>query len=165
MAARSTRKIEEEQTIHYVSERKKRAKPGSKMQPPLTPMIDVTFQLLIYFILTTTFRVAEGQIPGNLPTAMGLEQQQEVVDTEPVTLRVIPHGQYLEEAGFVLDGESETRKPEELHALLERRLASLGGKPQLVIEARYTVAWQHVVEAYNQAVRAEWQKIGIRGPQ
>ena len=39
---------------------------ANSIQPPLTPMIDVTFQLLLYFLLTTEFREDEGQIPGSI---------------------------------------------------------------------------------------------------
>ena len=33
----------------------------------MTPMIDVTFQLLLFFLLTCEFRESEGMIPGTLP--------------------------------------------------------------------------------------------------
>ena len=36
------KKIAGDETVHYVSAREKRVKPKAKMQPPLTPMIDVT---------------------------------------------------------------------------------------------------------------------------
>ena len=163
MAARSTKKIPEDQTVHYVPQRKKRGKGGKNMQPPLTPMIDVTFQLLIYFILTTTFRVAEGQIPGNLPTNVG-QQQATSLESEPVTLRLIPRGPALNQVEFSLENENPTSKPDELRKMLASRLAGVGEKGQLRIISRTTVAWQHVVEAYNQAVKAGWKSIGIRAP-
>ena len=56
--ARSAKKILGDETTHYESARKKRARPKAKMQPPLTPMIDVTFQLLLFFLLSFTFRQA-----------------------------------------------------------------------------------------------------------
>jgi biopolymer transport protein ExbD len=140
-----------------------RDKGGKNMQPPLTPMIDVTFQLLIYFILTTTFRVAEGQIPGNLPTNIG-QQQTQALEVEPATLRLIPKGRYLNQIEFALDGDEPTEKPEELRRKLESRLEGLGENAQLRIVSRTTVAWQHVVEAYNQAVAVGWKDIGIRPP-
>ena len=42
-------------------------------QPPLTPMIDVVFQLLIYFILTLHFKEVEGQLLSQLPKEKGLD--------------------------------------------------------------------------------------------
>ena len=41
-------------------------------QPPLTPMIDVTFLLLVFFILTSTFRQMEGQLPGAITSPRAL---------------------------------------------------------------------------------------------
>jgi biopolymer transport protein ExbD len=43
-------------TVHHVSQRTKRGRLKPKMAPPLTPMIDVTFLLLLYFLLTINFR-------------------------------------------------------------------------------------------------------------
>lgn len=43
-------------------------------QPPLTPMIDVTFLLLLFFILTFTFRQMEGQLPGAITSRRALNQ-------------------------------------------------------------------------------------------
>ena len=51
--ARSIKKIEGDETIHYVSPRAKRGRDKARIGVPMTAMIDVTFQLLIYFILTT----------------------------------------------------------------------------------------------------------------
>jgi biopolymer transport protein ExbD len=157
--------VPEDPTVHYVSQRKKRGKGGKNMQPPLTPMIDVTFQLLIYFILTTTFRVAEGQIPGNLPTSQG-PQQEVPVEIEPATVRLIPRGPHLNGIEFALDNAEPTSEPGELRAKLASRLAQMPdpAEAELRIVSRTTVAWQHVVEAYNQAVAAGWKSIGIRAP-
>ncbi len=44
-----------------------RMTPKARVSAPMTAMIDVTFLLLIYFLLTTTFRQDEGQLPGTLP--------------------------------------------------------------------------------------------------
>ncbi len=60
-------KKKDEEVVHYVSERKKRGRPKPKMQPQMTPMIDVTFQLLLFFLLTMTFQKSEGHIPAELP--------------------------------------------------------------------------------------------------
>jgi biopolymer transport protein ExbD len=49
---------------------KKPAEPA-KMQPPMTPMIDCVFNLLIFFILTPSFALSEGFLTTNLPTSSG----------------------------------------------------------------------------------------------
>lgn len=54
-----------------------------KMQPPMTPMIDCIFQLLLFFLLTPSFSANEGYLTTNLPQAegpnMGLQKHLERV--------------------------------------------------------------------------------------
>ena len=51
-----------------------------KVQVPLTPLIDIVFLLLIYFLLTTNFMVDEG-IKIKLPQARAAAPQTEEVIT------------------------------------------------------------------------------------
>ena len=57
---------------------RKRGKRGAGLKeervggPPLTPMIDVIFQLLIYFILTMKIKSVEGKLLSRLPKDKGL---------------------------------------------------------------------------------------------
>ncbi|MFP4052771.1 MAG: ExbD/TolR family protein [Phycisphaerae bacterium] len=75
----------------------------TKFRLSMTPMIDVTFQLLIYFLLATTLIVAEGQIPGNLPR-WGSPEHHSVVPVPTTELRVTAAGSDLTGARFRLDG-------------------------------------------------------------
>ncbi len=56
---------------------KRKRKPGAGLKeekvggPPLTPMIDVIFQLLIYFILTMKIKSVEGKLLSRLPKDKG----------------------------------------------------------------------------------------------
>ncbi len=165
--ARSTRKIQEDATVHYIPPRKKRQKGKAKLEPPLTPMIDVTFQLLIYFLLTATFRAQEGQIPGSLPTTEGLQNTQ-AIKTEKVRLLVIQRGDHEELAAFRFKDEPPERTltdPTELYARLRQMRGSGDEPPPLVIECYSRARWGWTSEAYNQAVRAGFRKIAIQGVQ
>ena len=57
---------------------RKKRRPGAGLKeekvggPPLTPMIDVIFQLLIYFILTMKIKSVEGKLLSRLPKDKGL---------------------------------------------------------------------------------------------
>ncbi len=42
-----------------------------EVKPDMTPMIDVTFLLLIFFIVTLKFKTLEGRLDSNLPKDMG----------------------------------------------------------------------------------------------
>jgi len=152
-----------EEVGHYQSARQQRALPKPRMQPPLTPMIDVTFQLLLFFLLTTEFRVAEGNIPGTLPQApSAATATPEEVPLDPVKILVRPAGELLQQAVFEIEGAAfQLASPEKLYEQLVSRRKQAGGSKEIpvVIHPRYDVRWDFVVEAFNQAVRAEYKNI------
>ena len=57
----------------------------------MTPMIDVTFLLLIFFILTLKFKVLEGKLAAYLPKDVGVNTTQaEPIEKIEITIRVVP---------------------------------------------------------------------------
>ena len=166
--ARSFKKIEGDETTHYIPPRKRRQRPKAKMQPPLTPMIDVTFQLLLFFILTFTFRQAEGQIPSTLPQKSNAVSVDKEIH-RPIHIRLRPvrddrtgamTGCMYEMSGVNIS----IRGAEELFQRLEGRKASLGEgatEVPIVICPREDVAWRYVIEAFNAAVHARFKNIGF----
>lgn len=52
----------------------------------LTPMIDVTFQLLIFFMLTIKFKILEGKLQSLLPLDKGLASTPAKIETEDVEI-------------------------------------------------------------------------------
>ena len=69
---------------------------GGEGKLPLTPMIDIVFQLLIFFIVSTKFRVPEGELEAYLPRDEGAPtkrtERPEDVKEIRVTLRVSQAG-------------------------------------------------------------------------
>jgi len=159
--AKSTRKIEGEDTVHYISQRAKRGRPKPKIAPPMTPMIDVTFQLLIYFILTTTFRQPEGQIPGTLPKAgtSGISTIERL--QTPIEITLHPAGDSNEFVAYEISGE-RISEPKKLRVLLEVRRNQSGNETPIIINARRDVRWRFVVEVFNQVVANEFTNIAFR---
>ena len=158
--AKSTKKIAGDEAVHYIPPRKRRKRGSGKMQPPLTPMIDVTFLLLLFFLLTLTFREAEGLIPGTLPGDMTGEPQP---DAPSVYIKISPAPGNPVLAVFEMKGENrQIRQAEELFQKLQgRRRVAGGAELPVVIEPRKDVLWEHVVNCFNQAVRAGFKKIGF----
>ena len=174
--ALSTKKIAGEDAVHYVSLRKRRERGKVKMQPPMTPMIDVTFQLLLFFLLATNFRT-EGNIPGSIPPK-GMEARQQV-DVQPinVVIRQVGWGrdsrpEYAIETSVTrveIQASPNLPLPEYRRQLaqalfeeLQRRREQTDAaiiKPQ-VGEAGY-VRWGYVVEAYSQTLRAAYKNVGF----
>lgn len=56
------------------------------MQLQMTPMIDVVFQLLIFFVCTTSFQAAEMILPTLLSAAGGVNNQETPLDPELLEL-------------------------------------------------------------------------------
>ena len=157
--ARSTTKIPGEQTARYEPLRKRRLQPKPKMQPPLTPMIDVTFQLLLFFLLTMTFRQAEGVIPGSLPQEAGITTASPV-DLKPIviTIRPVADAAIYEMSGLM----AEIPSGERLYAHLKARQDQLrSAEAPVVIRPEADVPWEYVVEAFSQSVKAKFKNVGF----
>ena len=167
---------------HYQSPRQMRKEPEPTGQPPLTPMIDVTFQLLIFFLLTSTFSEDEGQIPGKLPAVGG--GRGSVIT--PLTINISNDG---EKAEYVIEfngssteainaGPIETGQGQESKDLQKQR--NVGGdelyerlkqlkendgldleKQIIKIEGNGDVQWKFMVQAFNAARRVGFAQVGF----
>lgn len=163
MAITSGKKIEGDETIHHQSPSKQKKKGSPNMQPPMTPMIDVTFQLLLFFILTCEFRESEGMIPGTLPSKGSVAQKvSDKPPPDPITVKVMP-GMTREMATYEMTGVGTAiPTPGELGALLQQRQEKVGSdEVPVVILPMQDVPWGFVVQAFNQAKRVGFKKIGF----
>jgi biopolymer transport protein ExbD len=161
--ARSIKKIEGDETIHYVSPRAKRGRDKARIGVPMTAMIDVTFQLLIYFILTTTFRQAEGQIPGTLPKAGSSGAATVEKLQTPIKITVHPDGPNNTKVLFEVEGFTHKfGTAQELHEILAQRVKTGGTETPVIINARRDVRWRYVVEVFNQVVANQFTNIAFQ---
>ena len=163
MAITTNKPVEGDETIHHQTPSKTKNRPKPPIQPPMTPMIDVTFQLLIFFILTFEFRESEGMIPGTLPNKGSIAQAvTDVPPPDPIEIKVIPSAN-RESARYVLTGVGvEIQSVKELGQLLQQRRDAINStEVPVVIFPSPDVPWGFVVEAFNQAKKAKFQKIGF----
>ncbi|MGC9450229.1 MAG: ExbD/TolR family protein [Oceanipulchritudo sp.] len=89
-----------------MSSRSRLHKGEEKTDINISPMIDMVFILLIFFIVTTVFVEEEG-IGVDKPTPQPPDQQQEERD-EPVILKVTTSNQILFDGNIVTLGRVET---------------------------------------------------------
>lgn len=164
MASRARKPKAGDESVHHVSQRQKRARPKPSMQPPLTPMIDVTFQLLLFFILTMEFRRAEGQLPADLPKQDG-PQAAATVKLEEINIRLRVGGT-TPEAPPIIEierfGQATINNWSELRDVLEdlkKRFDS--DETPVVVKPQGRVRWADVVNAYNQARVAGYKVVGF----
>ncbi len=110
----------------------------------LTPLIDVVFLLLIFFMVTTTFD-RDAKIKINLPTTSNAVA---VAQKDTLELIVDNQGKYF------LDGrEILNNKPETLFRAMSQILDERGSNPPLVISADANANYQSVVTAMDIAGR------------
>jgi biopolymer transport protein ExbD len=128
---------------------------GGDVGSAMTPMIDVVFQLLLYFLCTASFQVAEQSLPTPLP--------QTGVGTAPTKLS--PELQELEMLRLVLKQPGERLQIElngqpcaDVATLRSRltQLAALANLP-LIFDVSAEVRLGHVVSAYDTCLA-----VGIR---
>jgi biopolymer transport protein ExbD len=130
-------------------------------QPNLTPMIDVVFNLLIFFLCTGSFNQPEGLLPTRLPKHHGISAGDELPTTP---IRVVL-GQYGPgDQDYTIRIEQQTQRPNN-YAELAQMLSALRESPaftsesQVIIVASGNVRWDHLVNALNAALAAKFKNI------
>lgn len=162
---------EQEEVIHHESHREKEKKesglPPVKMTVNLTAMIDVIFQLLIYFVVTANFAANEGVLTANVPEGPGTPRPETVPPENALNIRVQSVG--ADGLAYRLSIEGNAQPTDFLD--LARVLISLQFDPnrglngpykpdnKVVIKPDPNVRWQHVVNAFNAAVKARYTNI------
>ena len=112
----------------------------------LTPLIDVVFLLLIFFMVTTTFE-KNSKIKIELPTATSsrAESQENVLE-----LLIDSKGRY-----YIDKKEVVNTKPETLFRAMSITLDKLEKTPSLIITADANANYQSVITAMDIAGRLE----------
>ena len=146
------------QTVHHVSARQKRAKerPPPVMQPPLTPMIDVVFQLLLFFLVSTQFIEPEGQIQAKVPPRT---KERVLVRRDPLTVALTRMGSDVGGVEIAIEDRlGAIGGFRMLHATLVKIRAEDPKRP-VIIKPAVDVPWEHAVNAFNQAIRAKFKHV------
>ncbi len=159
-----------DETVHHVSPRSRREVGSSKMQPNLSSMIDVIFQLLIYFVVTANFAVGEGVITAKLPQADEGAAATAAPPEKPLNILISSAGTY--QYNIAIEGMGQApRNFTELARLLESlqlNPANPNGSYKddnpILIKPDGQVRWQHVVNAFNAAVKARYRNVSFAKP-
>jgi biopolymer transport protein ExbD len=110
----------------------------------LTPMIDVLFMLLIFFLVTTRFDQQDREMDMPLPDAS--EAVPVTIAPKELFININLQGQYFVN-GEVLDAT-------ELEDVLVRAVANNPGNQSVIVRAHKDVPFQFVVAAINLCKRA-----------
>jgi biopolymer transport protein ExbD len=118
----------------------------------LTPLIDVVFLLLIFFMVSTTF-IRETQLKINLPEASGELQEMED-DFIEVTIDRL--GEYAVNDRLLVNNELRT-----LINALQELIDERGAGQRLIVTADAQAAHQSVVRAMDAAGKVGLTRISI----
>jgi biopolymer transport protein ExbD len=139
----------------------------------ITPMIDVVFQLLIYFLVATNFALGEQVFRLDLPDRDGrsMESDPFELEEEPLRIRVRSVGE--EGAAIALLVEGPFPQPadiDELESFLRSSLEDPGAAlfrqdhPVMIVPTP-TTRWEHVVDTFNAAVRSGFRSVVFAPPE
>ncbi|HBP23506.1 MAG TPA: hypothetical protein DEA08_37725 [Planctomycetes bacterium] len=157
----------------------------------LTPMIDIVFNLLIFFMCATKFRTPEGVIEAFLPKDKGQASGTPQIDLNEVRIKLLWYDgagrpTKADKGGFVVlkvgdevfnsAGDFEkSRYPSmspvwrNLYDKLEEFKAGYKGSSEkglpVIIDARKQVPTKFVISALNEVVRAGIQDVTFAAPE
>ena len=155
-------------------------------------MIDVTFLLLIFFIVTLKFKILEGRLDAALPKDRGTSTSEaEEIDKIDILIKVAEPGELIDEKGTkglllyegreikVQIGEQKFRynpfaitNPEDpipelttfLQTLLDSPEYSIDETP-VSLDARKGVVYGDIVVLLDVVIREKFQKVSFAGTQ
>lgn len=146
--------------------RARRRRPAVHLQ--LTAMIDVVFNLLIFLLVGSALKPAEGQIANRLPSMSPASYAMQI-PFEPITIELVASRQPVGDdddtlgctisvVGHDVRAESVDQLYEYLQSLISQQAWSRSNPCMLV--AGQDVSWQDVVDVHNACLRAGFEKVG-----
>ncbi len=163
---------------------------NEKCELEMTPMIDVTFLLLIFFMCTLKFKILEGKLGAYLPKDVGV-QATEAPPVEKVDIRLdvlrpgnkvrydyksksnVPYTEAHAQAGLRFFYDSTRRvqytvggkKTEDLNEVVRRLKKFKEGDPEIkaTVDARTDVTQKDVVVILDAAIDAGYTDITFKG--
>ena len=132
---------------------KKKAMRGfNEADMDMTPMVDVTFQLLIFFMLTAAFTITQSQqFPKPDQTEPTVKPVQPEDDPDYIIIRIDEHNTYFVSGGDIGGDEEEAPSPPELMVKLQGARSGLSGKipTKLLVKAHGDCTHERVVTAID----------------
>jgi len=161
-------KIEQGKTVAEIWQGKRQAR---RLLTPkgfsLTPLMDVMFNLLIFFLVAASFKLPEGLLAARLPRSSGLGESAAIPlvpirillepaerDARPI-IRVSSTLRSDVTALRVLSGFDELYQ----HLAALRQQPGVTEQTPVILAVRKNTNWDQVVDAYNAALRAKYEQI------
>jgi biopolymer transport protein ExbD len=161
--------------------KRKTLRSGEETKMDMTPMIDVTFQLLIFFMCTIKFKTLEGKLAAYLPKDVGVNTSEaEPKEKVDIILKVEKEGTKLDpykdkpwsgEGAYrygpdrVLDYNVGPKRYETLDDLRARLSELYKADPErgATIDALPGIVYDDVIRVLDQAMTAGYTDITFKG--
>lgn len=161
-AADALRDVRDSETVHHI-QRKGRDAERRVGQLNLTSMLDVTFQLLIFFVLTAVFALNEGVLRADLPTGPSQPAKVEIPpQTIDIALRMIGPDVVID-----VNNSREMFSFSDLYEHLYNNNTAVDRsglyepKDPVIIKPAVDVPWDAVIGAFNAATRAKFENVNF----
>lgn len=151
----------------------RRGRRRARLAVNLTSLIDVTFLLLIYFMVATSMTGNQEVYPMDLPNREGAGRQDPfALDDEPLRIAVSSTGLGPDMYRLQVDGPyAQPASFQELHEFLRSRQVNeftSGGlfdpSHPIIVQPSRTARWDHAMEAFNAAARARYTNVTFAKP-
>jgi biopolymer transport protein ExbD len=139
---------------------------AGRMQPPLIPVIDVVFDLLIFFLLIPSVSTASGYLTTNLPSQGGPNPQGDLEDPVCVRIALLDEGPGSEKVSIVFNDKQELGTDFDAlrEGLVELRARGLSDRIPVRIEPTSGCRQKYVVQAFDAAAAAKFNTIQFAVP-
>lgn len=152
-----------------------------RVRSDLTPMIDVTFLILIFFMLTIRFRTLEGKLDAQLPKNVGVNPtHSEPIERARVVIEVLAEGTRLQaDSDSAWNGRGPhrfgpdrrlryscgPRSSEDIAAVSTylRSLRELDPTTELVVDARGDTVYADAIAVIDMGSALGYQSITLAG--
>jgi len=121
---------------------------------PLTPLIDIAFLVLIFF-MSLPYKRLDGKLEAHLPTGEGIHEVDKPEPERPIDIRIRARGDGYR---FQL-GEHVADAPRGLMPVLRQ----LGPKHKYEIQANAAIPWEQIVRVTDTLAELEFEKVRFHG--
>ncbi len=123
----------------------------------MTPMIDVVFQLMIFFICTASFQAAEEFLPSNLAIASGTSTPSPI-EIEPELERIVVRATYADGKTTWVVNDRPCATSAEVRQVL-RAVAEIDPTLPVVLDVAGAVPLGDMIDAYDLCRLEGFEKI------
>jgi biopolymer transport protein ExbD len=129
----------------------------------MTPMIDVVFQLMIFFICTASFQLSEELLPTSLAAASGTEGRARI-ETEPDLEQIVVRGVYTDAKSHWTVNERPCDTLSEVRQVL-RSVAEIDRGLPVILDVEGEVPLGNMIDVYDLCRLAGFEKIQFAAEQ